>query len=264
MLKRFILCFTFITVTLLSSITAFAYSQIFDKTNLDSGLISINYKVKENIQTKIMVKKGEIKYFYDLTNNTNFPLQSGNGEYTIAVLEQAQGKKYKVVASEKVSLQLKNSNDVFLKSVQMINWDQNMNAMKKAKELTKNSKNDKEKVTAIYNYIINNISYDYDKAKKVSIGYLPSTENTFKSSKGICYDYASLFASMLRSVDIPTKLVMGNKDDITSYHSWNQIYLKETNKWITIDTTYDASLLKNNGSYSMIKNDKSYTIDKVF
>ena len=51
---------------------------------------------------------------------------------------------------------------------------------------------------------------------------------------------------MLRSVGVPTKLVMGRKNDIKEYHAWNQVYLADNNEWINIDTTYDAGLKKMN------------------
>ncbi|QZY57535.1 transglutaminase-like domain-containing protein [Crassaminicella profunda] len=253
---------TLIISIILSSIVSFADTSIFDQSNLNNGLIHINFPSNEN--AKVMIKKENTKYFYNLKSNANFPLQLGNGEYTVAVLEKVQGKKYKLIASEKITLQLKNSNNIFLNSVQMIDWNPNMDVIKKARILIKDAKNDKEKVAAIYNYIINNINYDEAKAKKVSTNYLPSIENTFKTSKGICYDYASLFAAMLRSVNVPTKLVMGRTSNVPTYHAWNQVYLKDTNEWVTIDTVYDACLLKNNSPYTMIKSKNKYTVEKIY
>ena len=79
---------------------------------------------------------------------------------------------------------------------------------------------------------------------------------------GICYDYAVLFAAMLRSVDIPTKLSMGYKSDINYYHAWNQVYLN--GKWVNIDTTYDAAYAQEDLSTSMIKDAKEYRIEKTY
>ncbi|MCT4619671.1 MAG: transglutaminase-like domain-containing protein [Marinisporobacter sp.] len=247
---------------ILSSIISFADNSIFDYSKIDTGLIRINFPSKENV--KIMIKKDNTKYFYDLNPNTNFPLQLGNGDYTVAVLEKLEGNKYKLITSEKIMLQMKNPNNVFLTSIQMVDWNPNMDAIKKAHILTKDVKNDKEKIEIIYNYIINNINYDNNRTKKISSDYLPSVEDTFKTSKGICYDYTSLFAAMLRSVNVPTKLVMGHTSNIPTYHAWNEVYLKASNEWITIDTVYDACLLKNNLPYTMIKSKNKYTVDKIY
>ena len=83
-----------------------------------------------------------------------------------------------------------------------------MLAIKKAKDLTKNVKNNQEKVKVIYDYVTKNIKYDDKKANTVETGYIPSIDETLKSQSGICYDYSVLTAAMLRSIDIPTKLVM--------------------------------------------------------
>ena len=38
---------------------------------------------------------------------------------------------------------------------------------------------------------------------------LPSVDETLKTKKGICFDYAALMTAMLRSQGIPTKLEIG-------------------------------------------------------
>ncbi|MBU5437845.1 transglutaminase-like domain-containing protein [Tissierella sp. MSJ-40] len=266
MLKLRIMTFLLVLFLLLPSTVVFgqASSSSIDKTNLSNGLISTNYKLKKDVETKIMISKGDITYTYDLKSNNSFPLQLGDGEYTVSILENVAGNKYRLVEKEDITLKSIDGNKVFLQSIQIVNWNQHMDSVKRAKELTKNAKDDKEKVTKIYNYIINNIKYDSHKAENVKTDYIPSIDETLKTSQGICYDYAALFAAMLRSVDVPTKLVMGRKNDVKAYHAWNQVYLKDTNEWVTIDTTYDAAIAKNNRSNLMIKDEKEYMIEKQY
>ena len=52
----------------------------------------------------------------------------------------------------------------------------------------------------LYQYIIDNIEYDSAKVYNLMYDYLPDIEKTYLEEKGICYDYASLFAAMLRSI----------------------------------------------------------------
>ena len=144
----------------------------------------------------------------------------------------------------------------------MVNWNKNMPAIKKAQGLTKNAKTDEEKVKAIYNYVTKNIKYDNKKANTIQAGYIPSIDAIIKARSGICYDYAVLTGGMLRSVDIPTKLVMGYKSDIKEYHAWNEVYLN--GKWTTIDTTYDAAYVQKDVPIKMIKNSKEYKIEKIY
>ncbi|SDY73475.1 Transglutaminase-like superfamily protein [Proteiniborus ethanoligenes] len=264
MLKRNLVIFSLIATIILSSTVAFASTSNIDKSQLESGLISINYTPKKDVATKVMISKGDVKYTYDIKAYNSFPLQLGDGKYTVSILENVDGNKYRQVEKEEINLKLSNANTVFLQSSQIVNWNENMDAIKKANELTKGAKNDNEKVIAIYNYIVNNISYDNEKAVSVQAGYIPSIDSTLNEQKGICYDYSALFAAMLRSVDVPTKLVMGRKNDIEAYHAWNQVYLKDTNEWIIIDTTYDASMKKGKSATSMIKSEKEYTVEKQY
>ncbi len=259
--KHRIMLLLIITLLLFSTVAQAAESYI-DKSQINSGVIKIN-----NNNGKfgaVRVSKDNTSYDYILKENDTIPLQLGNGQYTVLVLESVGGNKFKQVSKEVVTLKSIDTNEVYLQSIQMINWNNEMNAIKKAKELTKNAKNDKEKVEAIYNYIIANISYDNDKASKIKSNYIPKIDETLKAQNGICYDYASLFGAMLRSVGVPTKLVMGRKNDIKEYHAWNQVFLEDSNEWINIDTTYDAGLKKGNVDTNMIKNANEYKVEKEY
>jgi transglutaminase-like putative cysteine protease len=208
------------------------------------------------------VKKGSDRYTYNLnSSNEELPLQMGNGEYTVGIYKKSDGNKYKLLTSSKVHID-SNKNAVFLASVQNVHWTSNSKAAILAKELTKNTKTDREKVEIIYDYIIDNVSYDYEKANNVSSKYLPSTSLTLSSEKGICYDYASLFAVMLRSINIPTKLIHGDSNFTSAYHAWNEVLVE--NEWIVVDTTVDASLKSEGLKVSFEKQSSDYNAKMVF
>lgn len=111
-------------------------------------------------------------------------------------------------------------------------------------------------------HISNNIKYDKKKAYLVKYGYVPSIDSTIESKSGICHDYAVLTAAMLRSVDIPTKLIMGYKSDILAYHAWNEVYIN--GEWEIIDTTYDSAYAEKAVEINMIKNAKDYKLEKIY
>lgn len=247
-------------ILLISNVT-FAQNAIMDLTNLDKGIVGINYnKNVDNI--KVLISKGNNKENYDLSSNMNYPLQFGDGIYSIQILKHVAGNKYRQLQKETIKLQLKDQQSLFLQSIHMVNWDAEMVAIKKAKDLTKDLKTDEEKVKAIYDYVTNNIKYDKKKANSVKYGYLPSIDSTIETKTGICHDYSVLTAAMLRSVDIPTKLIMGYKSDITSYHAWNEVYLN--GKWEIIDTTYDSAYAEKTVSINMIKNISDYRVEKTY
>ena len=88
---------------------------------------------------------------------------------------------------------------------------------------------DLDVVTYIYDYIIDNIKYDFDRAENVSVGYLPDIDKVLEEGKGICFDYAALATAMLRSQGIPTRLVVGYSDDV--YHAWISVYIEDVG-WV--------------------------------
>jgi transglutaminase-like putative cysteine protease len=137
-----------------------------------------------------------------------------------------------------------------------------MTAVALAEELVQGLTNEKDKVEAIYRYVVSNIEYDYEKINTVDSRYVPDVENTLKSQKGICYDYSALFASMLRSQGIPTKLIKGYTDKVDGYHAWNEVLIDR--QWVVIDTTYDAIMEAYNQDEGYEKNKSEYQIARVY
>lgn len=234
-----------------------------DVSELSHGVVSIQ-KDPARGSEKVKITKGNQHFYYSIEANNRFPLQLGDGTYTISVLENVMGNKYRMVENREVVLTASSPEAVYLQPIQMIYWNEQTQAIAKARELTKDLKTDREKVAAIYNYVIQNVQYDYEKAKVVTSDYIPSVDATLQVGQGICYDYSALFAAMLRSEGIPTKLVMGKKNDIVQYHAWNEIYFKDTNEWVIIDTTYDSIMSKGTKKPTMIKNKSEYIIEKQF
>lgn len=259
---KVILLISLIFLLFSTAVNGQAIDNYIDKSQISRGIIKVNPNSDKSMALR--VSKDNTTYDYILNGNNDFPLQLGNGEYTVLVLENVNGKKYKVIQKDVVILKSDSSKDIYLQSIQLVNWDSEMKAIKKAKELTKDIKSDSEKVRIIYNYIVNNINYDNNKAKQVKSNYIPNIDEILNSKKAICYDYASLFAAMLRSVDVPAKLMMGRKNDIKEYHAWNQVYLNDTDKWVTIDTTYDSAYAEKGLTINMTKDGSQYKIEKEY
>ncbi len=258
---RKLLAAVILSLSLLFNMTAaFAVNptieSVFEDAQFESGIIKAAYHSETGKMLKIMVDKDGKTIYYNLRNDgmvESFPLQFGNGDYKISIMENVGGNKYKYLYTKNYKLDMENQNNVYLASIQNINWNEDMAAIKKAKELTKGLMGDQEKVKAIYDYIVNNFKYDYDKLSKLPTDYLPDINTTLATNKGICYDYASTFAAMLRSVGIPAKLVKGYAKGVNGYHAWNEVYNSKTGLWETFDTTIDAQKKAAKVKYSMIK-----------
>lgn len=245
-----------ISIMLLNPIVANASSRIAIDTNrVKEGIVRISYEGLSK-KTKVMVEKGSTVYYYDLKNEEDFfPLQFGDGNYTVSVLENVSGTKYKLLTKKSFKADIE-ENAVFLKSAQPVLWNTDMEAIKLANDLAKGKRDSQEVVQAIYEYIVSNIDYDYTKMDKLSSDYIPDIDLVLKDGKGICYDYSALFAAMLRSQGIAAKLVKGYRDGINVYHAWNEVYLN--GNWKIIDTTIDAYMLNDGTSNSMFQDESKY------
>lgn len=214
-------------------------------------------------RSKVIVEKGNERYYYNINNREeSIPLQFGNGKYMVKVVEHISGNKYKVIKKSEFDVKSQVVRELYTESNQPVYWKDQDETIKLAKQLNKDIDYDMEKVKVTYNYIIKNISYDHNKISTLADSYVPELDKILKSKSGICYDYASLFAGILRSQGIPAKLVKGYKSDLKEYHAWNEVLID--NKWIVIDTTYDAALKDSKTKVSMIKEKSEYKNLKVY
>ena len=212
-----------------------------DTSKASSGTI----RVRQNGSTtkvKVLVYfNGSSKYYqYTIpTNNTwtSIPLQSGSGTYKVRFMKQVSGTSYTQMYSVTFQVGMQNANSAYLNPSQYVVYNSSSACVTKAKSLVAGAGSDAQKVSRIYSYIVNNISYDYNKMNNLPSGYLPNPDSTLSSRKGICFDYAALMAAMLRSQGIPCKLVIGNADG--AYHAWNMVYVNGS--WQLYDATYGAA-----------------------
>lgn len=243
-------------------------SAVIDASNASQGYVMVKYSGGTS-RIKVRISKGT-EYTYDLNTAGNyevFPLTEGSGTYTIKVFQQVQGTSYAQVMSQTVTANIGYSQSPFLYPNQFCNFNANSAVVAKAAELTGGIADPLAKVQAVYRYAIDHISYDYQKAASVQSDYLPVPDATLASGKGICFDYAAVMTSMLRSQDIPTKLVIGYTGG--TYHAWVSVYLSgqgwvdniiyfDGTNWRYMDPTF-ASSGKGDASVSnYISNQSNY------
>lgn len=100
----------------------------------------------------------------------------------------------------------------------------------------------------IYNYVVKNLSYNYDKTSK---------ENTRLGAKGVlskpyfavCLEFTDLFVAIARAANIPARAIEGYAytfDDSTRpvslfkdiLHAWPEYYDKDKKTWVMVDPTW--------------------------
>lgn len=203
-----------------------------DYGNASDGYISVVYK-GSSAQAKLRIANGSVQYDHDISadGTRDFIPLMGSGSYSVKVYEHISGKNFAPILSGEFEVSIKNENDTYLYPNKYVNYGKNSECVKKAAEVCAGKSGDVEEIAAIFEYISGNISYDKQLAATVQSGYIPNPDKTLAAGKGICFDYASLFAAMCRSRSIPARLVIGYADpDI--YHAWNEVYTDETG-WIT-------------------------------
>ena len=157
-----------------------------DASNLAEGYLIIKYTGGKNVRIKVQIEKsGGEKYNYDLNNAGNpetFPLTEGDGTYTVKVLENTTDTRYASAYSTTLELKLRSQFLPFLYPNQYVNFTDTSKTVAKAAEITKGKTTDVERVEAVFNWAVANISYDYDKAKTVQSGYLPDAARASAST----------------------------------------------------------------------------------
>lgn len=263
-MKRILLFFLLMGVCILFlNATVLAASATIDTNNVANGIVTVNLTDFEGKIIKAQVEKGSEKYLYTLVKSlVNLPLQMGTGEYKVTVLENVGGDKYMPLATQNINANKINEKEMYKASIPMIEYSVSITAIPGFKEITSKKTTDSDKLDALYNEIVNNYSYDFDKANSVKSDYVPIIDNIYAAKKGICYDYAAILGGALRSQGIPTRLVMGYVPEITSYHAWNEVYIN--NEWIAVDATYDAQVVKAGISYSMKKDISKTKVIKIY
>ena len=99
----------------------------------------------------------------------------------------------------------------------------------KAKKIIGSETNQYNKAKKIFNWIIENISYEYPDIKS------RGASKTLKKLKGDCGEFSALFVSLCRSVGIPARPVTCLWFE-KSGHQWAEIYIKPYG-WIPVDTS---------------------------
>lgn len=239
---------------------------------IDTSAVSEGYvgaAATSSSRLKFQVSKGEMSYNYDLPNDGTpivVPVNMGDGPYNFRVMQNTSGNNYVELFNVIENVKLNSELAPYLSPNVFVNYDESSAVVAKARELAEGCANEGDVVRNIYEWVVANVTYDHDKAAQLAevTGYVPDPDETLASRTGICFDYASLGAAMLRSLGIPCKVITGyvSPDDV--YHAWNMVYIDgewvsveisiKPNDWSRVDLTFAAS-----GAASTIGDGTSYT-----
>lgn len=130
-------------------------------------------------------------------------------------------------------------------------------------EITKDSKNDYEKIRAIHDWVADYVYYDRDylNGKKSTTNL--TSKSVLDSRYAVCSGYSYLTKDLITAAGIPCKVIVGyalgidrSKDDwedvnlrgLEPNHAWNEAYVD--GRWVIIDTTWDSSNIYEGGEFT--------------
>lgn len=235
---------------------------LIDVSNASQGYIMARYTgaaAKVGIQ---IIGPDGITYKYFMPPSEEYmplPLTSGSGSYMVEGYENVVDNRYATLYKEPLEVALEDELLPFLYPNQYVFFTPETEAVDVAAEVVADAEDDIEAVADIYHYVVENVTYDEEKAATVPSGYLPDVDETLRTGKGICFDYAALTVTMLRSQNIPAKLEIGYSGTI--YHAWISVYIPEIgwidklieftgDAWTRMDPTFASG---NNNSDAILK-----------
>ena len=213
---------------------------VIDYSNASSGYIMISYLGSAPLVKVQITGPDYMTYSYDIRDNNEnyYPVSAGEGLYTMEIYEQIEGMTFSKLCDFEQNFSVSDEHQAFLYPNVYVKFDSDSDIVAKAKEMAAPAHDDLEAINYIYNYLIENISYDLDKANNVESGYIPDPDEILEIKKGICLDYASVMTGMLRSQRIPARMEVGYAG--TAYHAWLSAYAENIG-WINGIVEFDGT-----------------------
>ncbi len=240
---------------------------LIDTSHVAQGYVGASAQASSRV--KLLVSNGEATYNYDVPQDgtpITVPLTFGDGTYSFRLMQNTSGSNYVELYSTTAEVTLESEFAPFLRPSVMCPYTEQSACVAKARELVSDADTQGDALRLICEWVVDNISYDDDKAAELAdaTGYIPEPDSTLEEGRGICLDYAALGAAMLRSQNIPTKIVCGYVSPGDIYHAWIMVYIDGSwtsaqfsvsqNTWSRVDLTFAAG-----GSTGNVGDGKEYT-----
>lgn len=188
-----------------------------------SDIYRHDIKTKTNDETDNVANKSE--------NNVIVGVPRPNILYTSGEDEQ----KYKAIKKVWDFIQLVDPNAFeTYDNMYVLSDEQKAELKNVAVNEIKDCTTDYQKAKALYNYVADNIYYDYayynDRTQKLYI----NPYDVYKYKRTVCSGYARLYATLCGLVNIHTMELIGED------HEYNAVYCKEEGRWIFVDSTWGS------------------------
>lgn len=222
-------------VAILDSPTSAGSGELaIDASTLNDGYFGVAFLADTRL--KVMVEKDDFVRAYDMSNDGTsavYPITKGSGTYQISVWQNTTGDNYINVASGTFEATITDDLLPYLRPSYLCDYSIEDDLILQASILAE-GKDTESSIRAITGWISKEITYDHALAESAPKGYIANPQTTYITRKGICIDYATLTAAMLRSQGVPTKIITGYVYPSGILHAWNEVWTGR--EWIEIDT----------------------------
>ena len=193
-----------------------------DCSNLTEGYFTASAAGGGAHRLKLRVEKDGMTLTYDLNGEGTpevFPLQLGSGSYAVSLYENVGGKKYAQQGAVNLDVTLNREDAAFLYPNQYVNYSQISPLVERALQICEGM-DDMQAYQAVCELMQSEFAYDFIRALTVTAGELPDADGCYEKKMGICQDLSAVTAAMLRTLQIPARMMIGYADD--NYHAWTQ------------------------------------------
>ena len=217
------------------------YKLDLSHTNEGYFLVEATSKCPLTVTVDTENQRKTYKYKLDGYEQAKITFPIGDGNYTVGIWSYTREKTYYTEEiTQNVVVSLQSPNEPFLTDNTHVKFAKSDLCVKTASILHHIYNKDRLFVESVFKFADRNIEYDTETQKKIlsnptNIHHIPDPETTFKSKKGICCDTSSMITAMLRSQNIPTKLVYGYLEN-GDYHAWNEVLVN--GMWLELDVAY--------------------------
>lgn len=164
-----------------------------------------------------------------------------------SVIEPLSGKLIKDKLPVFTQAVTKELNGILQRKYEMIDREIPNDIGQASTKITQGMSGDEQKARALYEWVGTRISYDFSKVEAYEQRgdwHEQTPRDTFDTRKGVCIDYARLYAMMARSQGLQVKVVTGlgyNGQGGYGSHAWNEVYLSAQDQWVPLDPTWAQS-----------------------
>lgn len=233
-----------------------------DLMHTSEGYVGVSARFDADV--KFQFVNGDRKCFCDVPSNGEpviVPITFGDGHYEFVVWDQIYGTNYRCAWSEECDVSLLDEFQPYLRPNFYVDYSESSLCVLKAKELAAEQEDAEGVVKAAFDWVCGAVEYDHEMAALIDggmlQGYHPDLDSVVLSGKGVCLDYASLLAAMLRSQGIPTMVVFGDASPNWLYHAWNMVWVG--GRWVRLDPTFVSC-----GADARFVGDGSNYVDELY